>query len=173
MAFSVVRAIKVTGLARFAASGNNKTHKVRVLSVRNSSGSGNSSHGAMQPTSAVSVVAEATIDFGVIDRLVDSSGFVHSQLLQPAVLAPGLQYYLVSSEAHGGDIFYSTAAVQPCAGDIGAGGTLPRMRVLTDAVVVDGGVSTADVTMGTGWTMLTDWEPRSHGPVTFSFTESF
>lgn len=73
------------------------------------------------------------------------------------------------ARAPGGDPFYGKADVQPCAGHLGPGGTLPRMKVPTDAITVDGGVSTAS---GKDWQLLTDYEPRSFGPVSFAFDEA-
>ena len=47
---------------------------------------------------------------------------------------------------HVSDPFYGLATPQPCIGQAGPGGTLPRMNVPTDAIRIDGGVSTTDRT---------------------------
>ena len=65
---------------------------------------------------------------------------VHASFATPLLLPAHRAYYLVASETQGGDSFYAAASKQPCAGMLGTGGTLPRMRVLTDALTVDGGV---------------------------------
>ena len=58
------------------------------------------------------------------------------------------------------------------------------MRVLTDAITVNGGVRSSNSTVGglrgnngsnagdgMDWIVADDWEPRSFGPVTFAFKE--
>lgn len=162
MVFTTMRAITVTSAARYAASGNNGTHVVKILAVNNASYS-----------AAPATVATVSISFNDPKRLLDSSGFVHAAFPSPVLLNAGKSYYLLSSEVQGGDSFYQASSTQSCAGHLGPGGTLPRMRVLTDAITVDGGVSSASTASGQAgaYIVAADWEPRSFGPVTFSFTE--
>lgn len=150
----------VTDVSRFSIAGNNGTHTIRLL------------HNITDPTTHVlnvSILAEATIDFAVGDKLrLDSAGFVHAQLSPSVKLNADQDYVLVSSEVGGGDKWYGAASVEPCAGAIGAGGTLPRMVMLSNSITVTGGVMAEGAELNGTWILKPDWEPRSYGPLSMA-----
>ena len=175
--------VTVSHLSRFRVGGNQHSHELRLILFRNTSFSG----GGHSPWTPVDLVVNETLASVNIDMralsasgpsqattntapsYLDSGGFVHAALSAPVTLPAYSRFLLVSQETAtvGSDLFYGAAGVQPCAGSIGAGGTLPRLKMLTDKVTIEGGASTADPAARDGWTVLADWEPRAFGPVSF------
>ena len=182
-AFTALRAVTVTHLARFAAANSSAVHRMRLVKVIKRKAA---LTGALDPSPApVVVIANASVDMGAADRQLDALGFVYGPLggqknANGVALEAGEQYYVLSEEgptafagaSSAGDPYYGLADPQPCIGHAGPGGTLPRMNVPTDAIRIDGGVSTTDITGLTGpFELLADFEPRAFGPTTFLFQE--
>ena len=159
MAFTATRAVTVTDVSRYAAGGNAGNHTLRLLRNMTDPQTGKLT---------VSTLAEASVDYADPRRRLDSSGLVHVALVTPVVLTAGEHYMLVSRETKASDAFFAAASVEPCAGSVGPGGTLPRMVMLTDAIAITGGAMTEDQTMAGGWSLKPDWEPRSYGPVSMA-----
>jgi len=155
-AFTCNRDFVVTQLARYGAVNGSAAHQLRILEAAGGR-----------------VVANGSVDLAIADA--DSLGFKRAKLKQLVGLVAGRTYYMVSHEIAGGDPFYGLAPSQQCIGSPGPGGTLPRMKVPTDAITILGGVSATDKELNSNsdpWKVLSDYEPRSFGPVSFAFDDS-
>jgi hypothetical protein len=185
MAFTALRDITITALARFAAAGPTGSHRLSLhCAARNGT---QKDPRCRRPPRVAEALGGCTIDMNLPDR--DATGLVwapirastgagHAAEAEVRVAA-GQQYYLVSEElgAKSDDSFYTTTQNYPCIGAPGPGGTLPKLDVQVDSVRIDGGVYrlTDGTASGTGhearqpWQpVLWDYRPRSYGPLSFA-----
>ena len=196
-AFTPTKDLSITALSRFAAAGPVGQHLLSVhCAAYNHTQKDPRCHSP--PVGSGSAVwhglGTAMVDFRQPDR--DATGMVwapistsnsvkHGDHGDALSVVAGQQYYLVSEEGSDqspDDLFYTTAKNYPCIGAPGPGGTLPKLDVSHEGVVIDGGVYRLSVNGSTAcgdfecpheaWQpLLWDYRPRSFGPLSFAVAQ--
>ena len=173
LAFTALKSVTVTSLARFAAAGSTGQHKLSIYcGAVNASQPDARCQGAastVQDSMGSSALAMVAVNFS--QSAADSTGLVWALLSSPFDAVVGQQYFLVSEEGateSSGDRFYIGTANYPCIGQPGPGGTLPKLDVQVDSLRIDGGISRGP---GGKWSEVQwDYRPRSFGPLSFAIT---
>ena len=185
-AFTPTKDLTITALSRFAVGNSTGPHQLSVhCAAHNHTQRDSRCRLPLQGSAVWQGLGTAVVDFSQPDR--DPTGMVWAVVRNSATphgdtlgVVAGQQYYLVSeegSDTSAGDLFYTTAKNYPCIGAPGPGGTLPKLDVQLEGLVIDGGVYRLSVN-GTctdvacpheAWRpVLWDYRPRSFGPLTFA-----
>jgi hypothetical protein len=176
LAFTPLKPITVTALARFAAAGSTGQHKLSIYcGAVNASQPDARCNGAaiLQNSVAASALVITRVNFS--KSAADATGMVYALLSSPFEAVVDQQYFLVSEEGAAecsSDRFYIGTTNYPCIGQPGPGGTLPKLDVQIDSVRIDGGVSRGRGNAATWSAIQWDYRPRSFGPLSFAVSSS-
>jgi Glycosyl hydrolase family 59 len=143
--------ITLTGFARFASAGGNRTHMMYLIQAADNS-----------------TVANAFVDMSESAIQADPYGFIYGTL-DPgnvATLSPGNKYYVVSQEEQGGDHFYFYGPSNVCAGDATVRSPVVQVRkAFAGLFDVLGTVYKSSAS--SEWVEMNEGYERSLGPVSF------
>jgi hypothetical protein len=163
----------LTAVARFRTAGSTQLHNVSVFAVD-------------AQTRTTALVASASVSMATAsstNSVLDSFGFMWSQLSVPVALQPG-DFVLASVETPMGDPFYVRGVNGPCAGNSdGHDGSAPWMLPLLGETVTllgaarsvgptDGHWDGKGTSLGQEWDVATqsDQSQHAYGPVNLALT---